>query len=82
MATILTQPPGSPVQMAPSKEPHATMASAWGQVTFGKTGVEKIHPVGTLNSYEEGRLKEASHGGRGVNQGLSVQKIAKRKLRK
>jgi len=28
-------------------------------VTFGKTGVEKIHPVGALNSYEEGRLKEA-----------------------
>jgi hypothetical protein len=32
---------------------------ATAQVTFGKTGVEKIHPVWTLNSYEEGRLKEA-----------------------
>lgn len=29
------------------------------KVTFGKTGVEKIHDIGTLNSYEQGRLKEA-----------------------
>eukprot|EP00439_Symbiodinium_sp_Y106_P086449 s590_g33.t1 len=29
------------------------------KVTFGSKGVEKIHGIGTLNSYEQGRLKEA-----------------------
>merc|ERR1712107_533811 len=29
------------------------------KVEFGKGGVEKVMPVGTLNSYEEGRLAEA-----------------------
>merc|ERR1712107_416329 len=29
------------------------------KVEFGKGGVEKVMPVGTLNSYEEGRLNEA-----------------------
>merc|ERR1711937_588982 len=29
------------------------------KVTFGKNGVEKVHPLGTLNEYEQGRLKEA-----------------------
>ena len=28
------------------------------QVTFGPKGVEKIHDIGTLNAYEQGRLKE------------------------
>ena len=28
------------------------------QVTFGTKGVETIHGIGTLNSYEQGRLKE------------------------
>ncbi|CAL1164991.1 unnamed protein product [Cladocopium goreaui] len=37
------------------------------KVTFGKTGVEKIHPVGALNSYEEGRLKEAQRSTRAWN---------------
>merc|ERR1712113_632090 len=29
------------------------------RVTFGKDGVEKVHPVGKLNKYEETRLNEA-----------------------
>jgi len=29
------------------------------KVTFGKQGVEKVHPIGKLNQYEEGRLAEA-----------------------
>jgi len=29
------------------------------KVTFGKSGVEKIHDIGPLNAYEEGRLAEA-----------------------
>merc|ERR1712046_291224 len=29
------------------------------KVTFGKNGVEKVHPVGKLNPYEQGRLDEA-----------------------
>jgi len=29
------------------------------KVTFGKSGVEKIHPVGPMNDYEQKRLKEA-----------------------
>merc|ERR1712113_849554 len=29
------------------------------KVTFGKTGVEQIHGIGSLNKYEEGRLQEA-----------------------
>merc|ERR1711972_627282 len=29
------------------------------KVTFGKNGVEKVHGVGKLNSYEEKRLEEA-----------------------
>jgi len=29
------------------------------KVTFGKQGVEKVHPVGKLSKYEEGRLAEA-----------------------
>jgi len=29
------------------------------KVTFGKKGVEKVHPIGKLNKYEEGRLAEA-----------------------
>mmetsp|Transcript_30320 Transcript_30320/g.68902 ORF Transcript_30320/g.68902 Transcript_30320/m.68902 type:complete len:400 (-) Transcript_30320:174-1373(-) len=29
------------------------------KVTFGKAGVEKVHPVGKLNAYEEARLAEA-----------------------
>merc|ERR1712226_673040 len=29
------------------------------KVTFGKSGVQTVHPVGQLNKYEEGRLKEA-----------------------
>jgi len=29
------------------------------KVTFGKAGVEKVHPIGKLNKYEEDRLKEA-----------------------
>eukprot|EP00439_Symbiodinium_sp_Y106_P022825 s3386_g2.t2 len=29
------------------------------KVTFGKTGVEKVHPIGKLNKYEEQRLAEA-----------------------
>merc|ERR1712183_1094274 len=29
------------------------------KVTFGKTGVEKVHGIGKLNKYEEGRLMEA-----------------------
>merc|ERR1719156_512826 len=28
------------------------------KVTFGKGGVETVHPIGTLNSYEQDRLKE------------------------
>ena len=35
-------------------------------MTFGKTGVEKVHDIGPLNSYEEGRLKEAWSSGRYV----------------
>merc|ERR1711972_974157 len=27
------------------------------KVTFGPSGVEKAHPIGTLNEYEQGRLK-------------------------
>merc|ERR1712151_770337 len=30
------------------------------KVTFGKNGVEKVHPVGTLNEYEKGRLQQAT----------------------
>eukprot|EP00933_Yihiella_yeosuensis_P004437 TRINITY_DN108801_c0_g1_i1.p1 TRINITY_DN108801_c0_g1~~TRINITY_DN108801_c0_g1_i1.p1 ORF type:complete len:363 (-),score=106.37 TRINITY_DN108801_c0_g1_i1:179-1267(-) len=29
------------------------------KVTFGKTGVEKVHPIGQLNDYEKNRLAEA-----------------------
>jgi malate dehydrogenase len=29
------------------------------KVTFGKTGVEKVHPIGKLNKYEQARLAEA-----------------------
>merc|ERR1719160_742658 len=29
------------------------------KVTFGKNGVEKVHPIGKLNEYEQKRLKEA-----------------------
>merc|ERR1739848_342086 len=29
------------------------------KVTFGKNGVETVHPVGPLNTYEQGRLDEA-----------------------
>merc|ERR1711934_719780 len=29
------------------------------KVTFGKTGVEKVHGIGKLNKYEETRLEEA-----------------------
>merc|ERR1712086_982433 len=29
------------------------------KVTFGKNGVEKVHPVGKLNKYEQGRLEVA-----------------------
>jgi len=29
------------------------------KVTFGKNGVEKVHPLGKLSKYEEGRLEEA-----------------------
>ncbi|CAE7389444.1 MDH2 [Symbiodinium sp. CCMP2456] len=29
------------------------------KVTFGKSGVEKVHPIGKLNKYEEQRLAEA-----------------------
>jgi malate dehydrogenase len=29
------------------------------KVTFGKKGIEKVHPIGTLNEYEQKRLKEA-----------------------
>merc|ERR1712061_836625 len=28
------------------------------KVTFGEGGVQTVHPVGTLNKYEEGRLKQ------------------------
>merc|ERR1711994_28081 len=30
------------------------------KVTFGKTGVEKVHPLGKLNEYEQKRLAEAT----------------------
>merc|ERR1712050_744668 len=30
------------------------------KVTFGKDGVQKVHPLGKLNKYEEERLAEAS----------------------
>merc|ERR1712024_71478 len=30
------------------------------KVTFGKTGVEKVHPLGKLNKYEEQRMNEAT----------------------
>jgi malate dehydrogenase len=30
------------------------------KVTFGKEGVKKVQPVGKLNEYEQGRLKEAT----------------------
>jgi len=30
------------------------------KVTFGKSGVEQVHPIGTLSPYEQGRLEEAS----------------------
>merc|ERR1712014_549422 len=30
------------------------------KVTFGKNGVETVHPVGQLNEYEQGRLKQAN----------------------
>merc|ERR1712151_945919 len=30
------------------------------KVTFGKSGVQKVHPLGKLNKYEEERLAEAS----------------------
>merc|ERR1712204_32100 len=30
------------------------------KVTFGKTGVEKVHPLGKLSKHEEARLAEAS----------------------
>eukprot|EP00933_Yihiella_yeosuensis_P036250 TRINITY_DN299_c0_g1_i10.p1 TRINITY_DN299_c0_g1~~TRINITY_DN299_c0_g1_i10.p1 ORF type:complete len:381 (-),score=126.02 TRINITY_DN299_c0_g1_i10:93-1169(-) len=29
------------------------------KVTFGTNGVEKVHPIGQLNKYEQGRLEEA-----------------------
>merc|ERR1712217_755897 len=29
------------------------------KVTFGKNGIETVHPVGDLNEYEKGRLEEA-----------------------
>eukprot|EP00927_Polykrikos_kofoidii_P083846 TRINITY_DN8690_c0_g1_i2.p1 TRINITY_DN8690_c0_g1~~TRINITY_DN8690_c0_g1_i2.p1 ORF type:complete len:401 (-),score=53.47 TRINITY_DN8690_c0_g1_i2:279-1481(-) len=29
------------------------------KVTFGKAGVQKVHPIGKLNSYEQTRLEEA-----------------------
>jgi len=29
------------------------------KVTFGKKGVEKVHPTGNLNAYEQGRLDQA-----------------------
>merc|ERR1712207_53528 len=29
------------------------------KVTFGKSGVEKVHPLGKLNKYEQDRLEEA-----------------------
>merc|ERR1712045_1089846 len=29
------------------------------KVTFGKDGVQTVHPVGALNKYEEGRMAEA-----------------------
>eukprot|EP00933_Yihiella_yeosuensis_P050296 TRINITY_DN48069_c0_g1_i1.p1 TRINITY_DN48069_c0_g1~~TRINITY_DN48069_c0_g1_i1.p1 ORF type:complete len:385 (-),score=123.68 TRINITY_DN48069_c0_g1_i1:427-1419(-) len=30
------------------------------KVTFGKNGVEKVHEIGPINAYEQGRLEEAS----------------------
>lgn len=30
------------------------------KVTFGKTGVEKVHEIGTMNEYEQKRFEEAS----------------------
>merc|ERR1711979_128334 len=30
------------------------------KVTFGKNGVQQVHGIGTLNAYEQGRLKEAT----------------------
>merc|ERR1712060_705107 len=30
------------------------------RVTFGTEGVKTVHPVGELNEYEQGRLKEAT----------------------
>jgi len=29
------------------------------KVTFGPKGIEKVHPIGKLNEYEQKRLKEA-----------------------
>lgn len=42
------------------------------KVTFGKNGVETIHPVGVLNAYEQGRLQEAVEALKGeVQTGLN-----------
>ena len=30
------------------------------KVTFGRTGVEAVHPIGQITEYEMGRLQEAS----------------------
>merc|ERR1712187_571117 len=30
------------------------------KVTFGKSGVKKVHPVGKINEYEKGRIVECS----------------------
>merc|ERR1719359_522257 len=34
------------------------------KVTFGPKGIEKVHPIGKLNEYEQKRLKEAERSSR------------------
>ena len=47
--------------MSPALKPLALAASEAiaTKVTFGPKGIEKVHPIGKLNEYEQKRLKEA-----------------------
>jgi len=45
--------------VAADPDARATLPYFSSRVTFGAKGVETVHPVGPINEYEKGRLKEA-----------------------
>lgn len=45
--------------VAADPDARATLPYFSSRVTFGAKGVEIVHPVGPINEYEKGRLKEA-----------------------